>query len=415
MDLSLDEEQAVIASTRSREQVLARFSAKVLLSEIATLFLQLSLVLIIYLPAIRAGHADFRNRYTAGYMVRTGHGSENYDYGAEIIFQNQLVSPESVALPFIPPAYEALFFAPFSFLSFRPAFFLFLAVNLAILFLCMRLLRPCMSNLALLRFDLPALMFLFFPITVALMQGQDSILLLALLTGAFLCIQRDREVAAGAMVALGLYKFQLVIPIFLLFLAWRRWRFSAAFACTSAALAAVSIEIVGVAPSVRYFHSLIRAGSSLGSVAGSSLNMNMMANLHGALYTVLKGSSLALPMTAAASGAVMILLALRQPRGVDALLIAIPAGVLVSYGMYPHDMCILILPIVVLLDRLTGIGKEKYRFRRVQILTAVLLLVAPTLLILIIALNQFWLVSLPLLAFAFVITAHPSTATQSAP
>ena len=240
-----------------------------------------------------------------------------------------------------------------------------------------------------------------------------STAILAALAGAYACLRRDREYAAGALMALGLFKFQLVIPIFLLFLAWRRWRFSAAFAGVLVVLAAVSTGITGVAPSIRYFHSLMGAGSSLGSVAGFTLRMNLMGNFQGAFSTLLKGSPLVLPLTVAASAATMILVALRRPRGADALLIAIPASALVSYYLYPHDMCILILPIVVMLDRLTGIAKEKYRFRRAQILTAVLLFVAPF--ILIFALNQFWLASLPLLAFALVIAARSSTAVQSTP
>jgi len=408
MGLSMDEEQSALTSTRSREKLPAHFSAEVLASEIVVLLLQFLLVLAIFLPAIRAGHMDFRNRYAAGYMVRTGHGSEIYVDGAERFFQNELVSPEIAPLPFIQPAFDALIFVPFSYLPYRPAYFLFLAFNLAILFLCMRLLRPCMSNLERVIFCLPALTFLFFPITVALMQEQDSILLLAVLVGAFLCLQRDRDYAAGALVALGLIKFQLVIPIFLLFLVWRRWRFSAAFACMSAALAGVSIWILGIDQSVRYFHALAGVGASHSFSTGLALNMNLMTNLHGAVYAILKGSSLVLPLTVAASAAVMILVALRRPRGADALLIAIPASALVSYYMYAHDMCILILPIVVMLDRLIGVGKNKYRFRRIEIILANLLLVTPTVLIL--AFNQFWLASLPLLAFTFAITAHPSTA-----
>jgi hypothetical protein len=400
--------QAVAVPIRSREQELARFSAKVVVSEIVTLLLHLWLVLIIYLPAIRAGHADFRNMYTAGYMVRTGLGSEIYDDGATKILQDALVSKESLALPYIRPAYQALVYVPLSMLPFQQAYYTFLAFNLAILFLCMRLLHPYTSNLAHLRFDLPAIMFLFFPITVALMQGQDSIILLALLIGAFLCMRRNHECLAGGLVALGLFKFQLVIPIFALFLMWRRWRFSAAFACTSAVLTGISIWILGVAQSVRYFHELMGVILTLSFSAGMSLKMNLMANLHGAFYALLNGSPLALQLTVAASAAVMILLALRRPKGADALLVAIPSSALVSYYLHPHDMCILILPIVVILDRMIGITKNKYRFRRIQIITATLLLVTPTLLIF--AYNQFWLASLPLLAFAFAITAYPSTA-----
>jgi hypothetical protein len=412
MDLSMDKEQSAAESLQSRERLPDRFTAKVLVSDIVVLLLQLLFVFAILLSGALAAHedlrnaswigrVDFRNRYSAGYMVRTGHGREIYDVGAEKMFQDELVSKAALPLPFIPPAYEALFFAPFSFLPFRQAYVTFLAFNLAVLFLCTRLLRPFMSNLARVSFWLPSLMFLFFPITVALMQGQDPIILLALLAGALICIQRDREYMAGGLVALGLFKFQFVIPIFLLFLAWRRWRFSAAFVCTSAALAGVSIWILGMAESVRYFHSIVGASSSLGSVAGPTLRMNLMANFHGAFDTILKGSSSVLPLTAAASGATMIWVAGRRPHGVDALLIAIPASALVSYYMYIHDMCILMVSIVVMLDRLVGAAKEGLPYGRIRMMTPLLMLATPTVLIL--APDQFWAASLPLLAFTFAI------------
>ncbi len=352
-----------------------------------------------FLPMIRDGHADFRNLYAAGYMVRVGHGHEIYDYAAQKMFQDGLVSREEIAIPFIRPAYQALLFAPFSFLPFRQAYFAFLSFNLAILVLCFRLLRPYMGNLARVWPGLPAAMFLFLPIAAALMQGQDSIILLALLAGALACIQQGREYLAGVLVAFGLFKFQLVIPAAVLFLVWRRWRFSAAFACSAAMLAAVSVWIAGVEQSVNYFRSIIQMSVSHGLSSGLPLAVDHMANLHGAVSGILGKSSFVLPLTIAASAATMIFAASRRPQGVDALVIAIAVSALVSYYLFIHDMCVLLIPIVLTLDRLTGAEETKYRHGRMQMRTAVLLFAAPACMSFIP--NQFWVVSLPLLAFTF--------------
>src|SRR5713226_405843 len=67
---------------------------------------------IFFLPGAIQGHSDFRHLYTAGYMVRTGHRGELYDYGVEQRFQDDLVSREAVALPFNHLAYESLIFIP---------------------------------------------------------------------------------------------------------------------------------------------------------------------------------------------------------------------------------------------------------------------------------------------------------------
>src|SRR5262245_26317431 len=60
-----------------------------------------------FLPGAIAGSADFRHLYIAGYMVRTGHASQLYDYSAQKTFQSQLIPGDMPALPFIRPAYQA--------------------------------------------------------------------------------------------------------------------------------------------------------------------------------------------------------------------------------------------------------------------------------------------------------------------
>src|SRR5947208_10770375 len=74
------------------------------------------------------GHADFRANYTAGYMLRTR--MPLYDPSAELEAQNRAVSQSPITLPFLHPAYESLFYAPLSLLSFQRAYWIFFALNL---------------------------------------------------------------------------------------------------------------------------------------------------------------------------------------------------------------------------------------------------------------------------------------------
>src|SRR4029079_12987252 len=97
--------------------------------------------------ALLHGHADFRQLYAAGYMVRTGQAGQLYDIRAQQQFQDVLVGNDERALPFIRPAYQALLFVPFSLLPYRSASLAFLAVNLALLALAFRALRSHMSHL----------------------------------------------------------------------------------------------------------------------------------------------------------------------------------------------------------------------------------------------------------------------------
>ena len=64
---------------------------------------------ILFVPgSLASGGYDFRQSYTAAYMVRTGEARQLYNYELQTKFQNKLVSEKLVALPFVEPAYEAL-------------------------------------------------------------------------------------------------------------------------------------------------------------------------------------------------------------------------------------------------------------------------------------------------------------------
>src|SRR5262249_23508517 len=147
-----------------------------------------------------------------GYMVRTGHGHELYDPIAQKQFQNSLVSARTGFLPFVHPAYEALFFVPISFLSYRAAYYSFLICNCGIVLIVFQILKSHLARLYHVWKFLPAALVIgFFPLSIALMNGQDSVILLLLLTSAMLCLDRGQEPAAGVLVGLGLFKFQIAL------------------------------------------------------------------------------------------------------------------------------------------------------------------------------------------------------------
>lgn len=125
------------------------------------------------------GYADFRAFYVTGYMVRIGHAAEIYDYEAQRRYQDQLVTPKPSALPFIHPAYEAILYVPLSVLPYRTAYLAFLALNLAVIVLAFWMMRPHLAAFAEVYWWFPIAMFSsFLPLGAALIQGQDSILLL---------------------------------------------------------------------------------------------------------------------------------------------------------------------------------------------------------------------------------------------
>ncbi len=364
-----------------------------------------------FFPSALHGHADFRQLYAAGYMVRTGHASQLYDYRAQQNFQDALVGNDERALPFIRPAYQALLFVPFSLLLYRTAYLVFLGVNLLLLAIALWLLRPSMRNLSRVWRGLPVFVFLvFYPMALALMQGQDSILLLTLLAAALVALDHDRELTAGILVGLGLFKMQIVIPIALLFLLWRRWRFFTGFALSASLVSLISLWVVGLAQTADYARSLFSVGASL--AAGTNqfpLRVSIMANLRGLIFGLMSARLPAFwvqALTIVVSIIVLLWVAVFAPRklrGTEALVIAITASVIVSYYLFIHDLSVLLIPIVITLDRFIFIHAETTRdaLDPVTARMSVVLLVAPMCIFLIP--GHFYLVSLPLCAFMFIL------------
>lgn len=310
---------------------------------------------IFFAASIRDGHPDFRANYTAGYLVRTGHARDVYTYDVIKKVQDAIISREVVGMPFIHPAYEALLFAPYSLLGFHAAYFAFLGTNLLILFLCFRALGPKLGGLAQTWPLLPAAVLItFLPVAAALMQEQDSILLLGLLTVAAAMLDEGKEFKAGFIVGLGLFRLQLVIPIAAAFILWRRWRFVAGFSSAGAAVLSASVRLTGITATKAYLGQL--ASMSYG---GSPLDrvryyqpITHMGNLRAFVFGVASGwlsPAWIQIVTLALSAAVMLCLLVftRYARGSQALLVATTASIIVSYHCFIHDMSILVLPVAI--------------------------------------------------------------------
>jgi hypothetical protein len=365
-----------------------------------------------FFPKALRGHADFRQLYVAGYMVRTGHRTQLYDYAEQTYFQNVLVSNDERAVPFIRPAYQALLFMPFSLLPYRAAYLGFLFLNLLLLAVAFLLLQPRMRGLSRVWPGLPPALFLgFYPVSLALMQGQDSILVLVLLAGALVSLEQDREFVAGVLIGLGLFKFQIVIPIVLLFLLWRRWRFAKGFAASATLVGLLSFVTSGWAEEMVFMRSLLSVGAGLHGAAGAidfPLRITIMANLRGLIYGLASSRAPWLwlqALTILLSLLILILIWVRgrgQWQGDAALVLAITASVVVSYYLFIHDLSILLIPIVLTLDRFIDRDGAGEPFALATAVLSALLFVAPMCVFVIP--GHFYLLAILICVFLYVLT-----------
>lgn len=286
--------------------------------------------------------ADFRVLYTAGYMVRTGQSKTIYDYPLERQTQARVIANDGAAVPFIHPAYETLLFVTLSRFSYHVAYLIWVGINCGLLLLICKLLWPRVGALADLFPGLPAALLLsFFPMTFAIMQGQDSLLLLLALILAYRNIATN-ELTAGLWMGLGMFRFQVLLPILVLFLVWRAWRFLLGCFLTSCGLLAISLIIAGLHAQMQYYQML----QALAALPFLQLT-NRMVNIR-ALVTAEGGGAV---VTTVISALVLIAAAWCYKQNVERrFLLSIVVSSLVAYHFFLHDLCVLILPVMIALN-----------------------------------------------------------------
>ena len=329
----------VSARTRFRVRACLLFLA---LFQVATLAVGMRFAL--------AGFADFRAFYGAGTIVRTGQAADLYDYELQHRVQNDVIGRRTAALPFTYPIYAALPFVPLSLLSYKAAFLAMLLLNLALLAAAVWMMLPHLEPLRTFLPSLPWLLFAcFYPVGIALLQGQTSLALLLIFCLCFLAMEHGRIFLAGGLLALGLVKFQLVLPIVLLFALWRRWRFVGGFAAGAAGVALLCLALAGIPGWRNYGHALAAAaaaGASGAAQYGSLFFSAKMPNLHGLTFALAGQARWGTMLLVLASAAVLLSAAAQPPSFPRAVVTAL----LVSYHLHLHDLSLLLLPLVLILN-----------------------------------------------------------------
>lgn len=310
---------------------------------------------------IGQGYADFTIFYAAGQMVRQGLGHRLYDDALQFQIQRSFASGVRIRqgpLPYNHPPFEALIFLPLTSLSYPAAYAVWSLVNLGILLTLLLVLR---SHIAILHREPLGLWWLgamaFFPVFVALLQGQDTILLLFLQAFSYVSLKRKFDFVAGSWLGLGSFKIHLVLPLILFLLAWKRKKAVMGFALTCFCLGAVSIAIVGWPEAMRYPHYVLHLEKIMGRGA---IVPSDMPNLRG----MVEGWSVprAFPgaahlLTAALSAGLLFWVVMNgrtQPDSSDdfdmKFSAAIVATLLVSYHSFAYDLTLLILPVLLIIN-----------------------------------------------------------------
>jgi hypothetical protein len=304
---------------------------------------------------IRKGYPDFTIFYSAGKILREGLGAKLYDESTQYRVQQQFAAGVSIRqgpLPYNHPPFEALLFVPFTYLSYFRGYLLWNGINLLILCSLPLLLRPHLPFLQ--RVPVPLCVFMalaFFPVFIALLQGQDILLLLLLFVLAYTRLNKGADFSAGCFLGLGLFRFHLVLPfVLILFLAKRR---AAVLGLVSVgfALVLISMLIMGPRQALSYpayvWHVEQTMAHRMTAVPVG------MPNLRGLIDSLLQ-RALSKPirdvLVALISIAFIIFASTKwRERNFDlAFSLGMITTILVGYHAFAYDLSLLLLPIALI-------------------------------------------------------------------
>src|SRR6266567_1695601 len=203
---------------------------------------------------------DFFSFYAAAELFVQKGGSAVYNLDLQKAFQSQVLgqSPDSfILLPYFHPPYYTLLIAPLAALDYRQAYYAMVAINVALTVILIALLLRS-SDLIHGRAAIVATALLagFFPIFVAILQGQSDLVVLVPLAAAYAAWAKGRWGWAGIFSALALTKPQLLLLVPVLFIARRAWRALAGFAGVVAALGLISVIGFGFSAVGSYLNSV---------------------------------------------------------------------------------------------------------------------------------------------------------------
>ena len=309
---------------------------------------------------------DFSEFYAAGRMVRDGMGHRLYDLRLQAEYQWR---DAAIHAFYLRPPFEALLFVPFSYLSYRAAYSVWVLISLLLLASFAILMeRELHVSRALMQYTrgipvdtgLILVLFLTFgPTMNCFLIGQDTMLLLVIYTLSFLLLRDGNYFAAGCVLALDLFKYHLVIPFAIVFLIRRQWAFLKGFTLVGAILVAVSVAVSGFG----VFHSYPRVffNPTYQEVIGG-FQTQYAANIRGFTYLVGGGllpRYLILTIVATLSGITLWVTAKRWRD--DALEYSFAAAVIASLmtgiHLFFYDLSLLLLPVAIICAQLAREGK----------------------------------------------------------
>jgi hypothetical protein len=358
--------------------------------------------------AERLKGTDFTDRYAAARMVLEGYGHQLYDFHVQEQFQIRYAG--RIGEYYIHPPFETLLFLPICLWSPQVGYLIWCLLNVGVLAYIAILFQRHIFK----RFDwrvLLPLFFLFPPVLISFLQGQDSLLLLLVMTVAVVELRRGRDFTAGCLLSFGLFKFNVVLSLIVLVASsLKRSGVLRGFAFAFVTLLLISVGISGWAFLTAYPRFLM----TLSSRSVASIHPAGMANIRGLV------SVSGVPDTVVRLTLIWIISVLLfwhawrsfsggESKFADATNLAfgnfVLVAILVSYHLSTSDLCIALLPMGLFsqyLEEHTGIPQ----WARLTLVTSQWILFLPPLHVISLALHGYVYPIIPILIMFLITSAE---------
>jgi len=375
---------------------------------------------------ISKGYPDFTIFYSAARLVREGFGPSLYDPEVQYRVQREFASGVSIrqgALPYNHPPFETILFMPLSSLPYLAAYLVWDSLNLVLLAGVLWCVQSGLER------EWPGLwwgLFLclaFFPVCVALLQGQDILLLVLWFAAAYVSLKRGNDFAAGCWLGLGLFRFQLILPFVAMLGLGKRWRALAGFLAMAGVLGLVSAAVVGWHSLWGYPHYVWFVERTMGHGAIVPSDMPNLRGFLAALFTgriprlLLDGITVLLSLGLVMFGAFHYKPGLAGERFDLAFSLCVVVVVLVSYHAFAYDLCLLLLPVALVANYVRSRGAIDVRRQILLIGPIFVLFFSPLHLVLWLHYGQLNVLAILLAAWAWAIARElaPSGVGEEAP
>jgi hypothetical protein len=295
--------------------------------------------------------SDFSAQLVGGRIALAGDWVQLYDRAHQHAVMDALVGPGQPENVFMSPPFMALAWAPYALAPYNVASALWALTSALLFLISWKLiwpLAPRLKTYGRLGLWLGAAAG---PTAVNLATGQDGALSLLIAAGGLRLLLARRDLAAGTLLGLGVFKPQLFLLFPVVLLLERRWRALIAWTVTASLLAGVSVAMVGLDGVAQYRQLL--GDPAYQTALASTLGLKTTS-----LTAVIRGwipasATIALSMGAVLIGSVVLIGA--RPRSTRAAFgLATLLTLLVAPQAFGYDQMLLLIPAVLLLEERSG-------------------------------------------------------------